>query len=401
MSTEEEKKETNNDSNKIDYSNLDINELKNKNNFVKDLLLKIEILKKGVVDERLKTGAFKSKIEKLEEELNTKNNEIKKLTQEKLSLETKKIEEINTNNNSIDIQTENALSIAKEDIRKLNEQIIKLKLEQETATNKMNKTLDETEDLKKEYQTQIKLLSEANSSQLKEIKNLTSEKKKLEQDLEEAIKKLNEPKPFTPPPEMVRERESLLREREQLLRQKDLLISEKNHFEALLKDYKKAKEEAILQMEACLKKNGELVIENQNYKDTIHTNEVNASKMAQKLAEYKSNLLIMNLRNQVFHVKRVGLINHNELDIIFTKDNHGFYVMKIDEKNNSDVINILDVESVNQPDKKKNKIDISYMSKSKKYNISVLVNEYVIDLFIETYKNFYAEGMKVQNLING
>ena len=380
MSTEEEKKETNNDSNKIDYSNLDINELKNKNNFVKDLLLKIEILKKGVVDERLKTGAFKSKIEKLEEELNTKNNEIKKLTQEKLSLETKKIEEINTNNNSIDIQTENALSIAKEDIRKLNEQIIKLKLEQETATNKMNKTLDETEDLKKEYQTQIKLLSEANSSQLK---------------------KLNEPKPFTPPPEMVRERESLLREREQLLRQKDLLISEKNHFEALLKDYKKAKEEAILQMEACLKKNGELVIENQNYKDTIHTNEVNASKMAQKLAEYKSNLLIMNLRNQVFHVKRVGLINHNELDIIFTKDNHGFYVMKIDEKNNSDVINILDVESVNQPDKKKNKIDISYMSKSKKYNISVLVNEYAIDLFIETYKNFYAEGMKVQNLING
>ena len=200
---------------------------------------------------------------------------------------------------------------------------------------------------------------------------------------------------------MVRERESLLREREQLLRQKDLLISEKNHFEALLKDYKKAKEEAILQMEACLKKNGELVIENQNYKDTIHTNEVNASKMAQKLAEYKSNLLIMNLRNQVFHVKRVGLINHNELDIIFTKDNHGFYVMKIDEKNNSDIINILDVESVNQSDKKKNKIDISYMSKSKKYNISVLVNEYAIDLFIETYKNFYAEGMKVQNLING
>ena len=106
--------------------------------------------------------------------MNTKNNERKKLTQEKLSLETKKIEEINTNNNSIDIQTENALSIAKEDIRKLNEQIIKLKLEQETATNKMNKTLDETEDLKKEYQTQIKLLSEANSSQLKELSLPTS-----------------------------------------------------------------------------------------------------------------------------------------------------------------------------------------------------------------------------------
>ena len=399
MSTEEEQKEINNENNQIDYANLDKNELIKNNAFVKDLLVKVDILKKGVVDERKKTTILATKIKQLEEEINSKNNEIKKLNQEKINLETKTNEE-NNNNIITDKQTENALSIAKEDIRKLNEQIINLKLEQETATNKMNKTLDETEDLKKEYQTQIKLLSEANSNQLKDIKNLKSEKAKLEQDLEEANKKLNTPQTPTPPPEMIRERELLLREREQLLRQKDQLISEKEHFEALLKDYKKSKEEAIVQMEACLKKNGEMAIEIQNLKDTLQTKEVNASKMAQKLAEYKSNLLIMNLRSYAFHAKRVGLINHNELDIIFTKDNHGNYVMIIEEKNVSDSINILDVESVNQPDKKKNKVDISYMFKSKKYNISVLISEYVIDLFIETYKNFYAEGMKVQNLIN-
>ena len=52
-----------------------------------------------------------------------------------------------------------ALTAEKEEIRKLNEQIINLKLEQENTDNRMKKTLEETEDLKKEYQTQIKLLS--------------------------------------------------------------------------------------------------------------------------------------------------------------------------------------------------------------------------------------------------
>ena len=121
--------------------------------------------------------------------------------------------------------------------------------------------------------------------------------------------------------------------------------------------------------------------------------------MAQKLAEYKNIIISMNLRNQVFHVKKLGILSHNEIDIIFGKGQGGNYVMRIDEKNNSEMINILDVESLNQNDKKKNKVDIIYMYKSKKYNISVLVNELIVDQFIEAYKNFYSESMKLQNKI--
>ena len=62
-----------------------------------------------------------------------------------------------------------------------------------------------------------------------------------------------------------------------------------------------------------------------------------------------------------------------KLILFFYKNEDGVYVMRIGEKNNSDSINILDVESVNQSNKNKNKVDISYMYKSKKYNISVLV----------------------------
>ena len=39
------------------------------------------------------------------------------------------------------------------------------------------------------------------------------------------------------------------------------------------------------------------------------------------------------------------------------------------------------------------------MYKSKKYNISVLVNELVVDQFVDAYKNFYSESMKLQNKI--
>ena len=388
MSTENEENNIKQNNN-IDYANLDKNELVKQNAFVKDLVVKLDVLKKGVVDERKKTALLISKIKQLEEELNNKNNEIKKLSQEKLNPE----EQTSSNNNNDtskkveDKKSEMALILAKEEIRKLNEQIINLQLEQENRNNKMKKTNEETEDLKKEYQVQIKLLSEANDSIIKELKNLKNENKTLEKKLDEEKKRAENIINSVPIQELMRDKEILIRE-------KDKLLLEKEHFEALIADYKKSKDEAMGQLDACLKKNGELVLENQTYKDSIYTHEVNSGKMAQKLAEYKNIILNMSLRNQVFHVKKVGLISQNEMDIIFGKDKNGNYVMRIDEKNNSEMIDILDVESVNQNEKKKNRIDISYMYKSKKYHISVLVNELIVDQFLDAYKNYYSESIK-------
>ena len=390
MSTENEENNIKQNNN-IDYANLDKNELVKQNAFVKDLVVKLDVLKKGVVDERKKTALLISKIKQLEEELNNKNNEIKKLSQEKLNPE----EQTSLNNNNDtpkkveDKKSEMALILAKEEIRKLNEQIINLQLEQENRNNKMKKTNEETEDLKKEYQVQIKLLSEANDSIIKELKNLKNENKTLEKKLDEEKKRAENIINSVPIQELMRDKEILIRE-------KDKLLLEKEHFEALIADYKKSKDEAMGQLDACLKKNGELVLENQTYKDSIYTHEVNSGKMAQKLAEYKNIILNMSLRNQVFHVKKVGLISQNEMDIIFGKDKNGNYVMRIDEKNNSEMIDILDVESVNQNEKKKNRIDISYMYKSKKHHISVLVNELIVDQFLDAYKNYYSESIKRQ-----
>ena len=398
MSTEEEQNPSNNSNEEktlIDYSKLDKNELIKKNPFVMDLLVKFDVLKKGIVEERKKTSILVSKIKQLEEELNTKTNEIKKLEDNKNEENIKKISETNARIAN-DKKSELALASAKEEIRKLNEQLINLKLDQENTNNKMKKTIDETEDLKKEYQMQIKLLSQTNDSLLKENKSLKSEKSELEKEIGKLQTEIRT-KALTPPPEMVREREILIRE-------KDRLIGEKEHFEALLKDYKKSNEEALLQLKENQKaktelqeKNNKFKEENDKLKESKTSLETNATKMALKLTEYKNMVLDMNLRNQVFHVKKAGLISHNEIDIIFYKTKEGDYIMRIDEKNNSDLINILDVEFVKQSQKNKNKVDISYMYKSKKYNLSVIVNELVVQQFVDAYKNFYSESMKSQN----
>ena len=403
MSTEnkeknEEKKEENkiNENNNIDYANLDKNMLIKQNPFVKDLLVKLDVLKKGIVDERKKTSLLSLKIKNFEDEIKNKNKEISKLILEKSTL----IEQ-NTRDDIANItgtfekvenkNAEEALIIAKEEIRKLNEQIVNLKLEQETKNTKMKKTNEDIEDLKKEYQVQIKLLSEANDSIIKELKTLKSENKTLQKELEEEKKK-NQNANDVMETESVKD---LILQKEILIREKDKLILEKEHFEALLNDYKKSKDEAMAQLDACLKKNGELVLENSTYRDSIYTHEEDQGKMAQKLAEYKNMILNMSLRNQVFHVKKIGLITQNEIDIIFGRDKNGNYVMRIDEKNNSEMVDILDVESVVQNEKKeKNRVDISYMYNSKKYNISVLVHELIVDQFLDAYKNYYSESIK-------
>ena len=128
MSTEnEEKKEENKiNENNIDYVNLDKNILIKQNPFVKDLLFKLDVLKKGIVEEKKKTSALSSKIKNFEEEIKNKNKEIGKLILEKSTL----IEQ-NTHDDIANItgtfekaenkNAEKALIIAKEEIRKLNE----------------------------------------------------------------------------------------------------------------------------------------------------------------------------------------------------------------------------------------------------------------------------------------
>ena len=381
--------------------------------YVKELLVKLDVLKNGIINERKKNKENESQIKQLESELNSKSSQIKDLTEAKsdlekqLEIEKKKLakkeegflrmasllnsssqnsgkfcvnpskslengEEIDESEKKIEKKkSEKELPlITNEEMLKLKEEITRLKFENETIILKLNKSLEEYENKKLEFKSLIKEQKDKIKSLEEEIIKKDKEKLDLEEKLKLNLSKYQE------------------------------FSKEREHYDILIKDYKKSRDEAIHQMNACLEKCGKLTEENQEYKDNIALHQSDAVKMAEKLAEYKNMLIKINLRNQMFHVIKVGLLSNIDIDIYFGQDKDGNYVMRIDEKDNVELINILDVDYIKQVDKNnKNKVQISYMSKSKRIRTNVIVDDYVIEQFIEAYRNFYSESVKVQNKI--
>lgn len=368
--------------------------------FVKDLLVKIDVLKNGILKERKKNEELTSKLKKFEveltskimqskEELVSKTSQIKTLIQEKMELE-KALKQaqkrgvgfldIFTNNNdknkihnedetinSDPNSVESISSMANQEIRKLHETISQLKFENETYLEKMNSTLEQAENKKLEFKNEIKTYTDKIKFLEDEIKMLQEEK----EELQDRIKLTSSISSQT--------------------------LRETEHFKTLLHDYKKGKDDAVSQLNSWVEKCNKLKEENESYKKEIARHEVDSVKMAQKLSELKSLYIKVNLRNQMYHVKKSGLLSSAEIDIIFGKGDEGNYVMRIDSKEGTQIVNIQDVESVNRVNSSKNKVDIKYMHNGKKYSITIIVPDVVVDQFVETYKIFYFESMKNQN----
>ena len=190
--------------------------------------------------------------------------------------------------------------------------------------------MEENENKKLEFKSQLNKQKYKINYLEAELKNKDKEKTDLEEKLKQNLSKYQE------------------------------FSKEREHYDILIKEYKKGRDEAIHQMNACLEKCGKLTEENQEYKDSIALHQSDATKMAEKLAEYKSMLMKVNLRNQMFHVIKIGLISNIDIDIYFGQDKDGNYVMRIDEKDSVELINILDVDYIKQVDKaNKNKVQIS------------------------------------------
>ena len=84
------------------------------------------------------------------------------------------------------------------------------------------------------------------------------------------------------------------------------------------------------------------------------------------------------------------------MDITFGQDKDNNYVMRIDDDSRRvELINMLDVDYFKQV--AKDKVEISYMYESKKKTITVIVEEIIIDQFMDAYKNFFAEAIKLNN----
>ena len=408
MSSGEDENLKNNNSICANNNNNNVDNELLQNPFVKDLLVKVDVLKNGIIKERKINAELNAKLKKfeaeltgkiikLEEEVVSKTSQIKILIQEKIDLEKKLKQQpkkssgffdvfnININPSERKIQNNNdpiqngyidpnsveAVSyMANAEIRKLHEEISQLKFENQTYLQKMNDTMEQSENAKLELKNEIKAYNDKIKCMEEEMKMLQEEKN----ELQDRIKLTATISSQT--------------------------LKETEHFKSLLADYRKGKEEAVNQLNEWVEKCKKLSMENEKFKNENERLEKDSLKMAQKLSELKNYYIKINLRNQMFHVKKVGLISYSEIDIIFGRGEDGNYVMRIDSNNEMEIINIQDVEYIKRVEKTRNKVEISYMLNGKKYEIVVLVPELVVDQFVEAYKNFYFESMKNENQIN-
>jgi len=402
--TESNSPEKNNiqNNNQGGYENLDIKELQ-KIPFIKELLVKLDVLKNGIIKERKDKKILEDQIKQLEGELSSKTELLKNISVEKmeiekkLALEKKQLEkkeegflkmasilnssgknagkfginqnkEDETNKKEEEDSEKQLVSLmTNEEVMKLNEEITQLKFENETILKKLNMSLEESENRKLEFRAMNKALTDKVKALGEEIEKLKKEKSELEKTVN-----LNSSVHVQ-------------------------TVREKQHFDALLNEYKKNKEEAIRQLDACLDKCSKLAEENQNYKDTMKIRQEEAAKIAEELAKYKNMMDKVNLRNQMYHVTKLGKVSNVEIDIYFGEGKDGNYIMRIDDKKLAEFVNIQDVLYIKKIDSNSNKVQLSYMLKSKKYVMNVLVDDFVVEEFIDAYKNFYHESVKMQN----
>ena len=342
------------------------------NSYVKDLIMKMNILSNGLVNERKKSALLQKKNEELQKQYEIKENECLELNKKIKDLESYKKKFLQNNENTKNDEINNNDKINNEIIiQKFADEISSLKLENEDLKKKLNNSMSNLDDKIKQYSKIIEIQTEKITK--KENENM---------ELKKTVFELNEK--MTNSSNITKE-------------EIENLKNEKTRFEILFKQNENEKQEIKEKYEESLNTITKLEEEKKNNLEKIHQQEVNGIKLAQKLSEYKNLLIELNTKIQIFHVQRINTFTKSDMDITFGQDKNNNFVMKLDDGNSASLVNIEDIESVKQLDK--NKLEIYYMYNSKKYKINIIIDELIIDQFITAYNDFYLRSVKEKNNI--
>ena len=145
------------------------------------LLVKLEVLKKALKEERKRKNELEEEIIKLKEDVVIKQEKLDKIKKELLKLREKNeknqlsfIANIIDNNNEADEpQKENEDEEEKELLRKqiedLNEKIASFEKEQEIINNKLTESIQANNDIKLKHEEKVNQLNKEHEDKLKEI----------------------------------------------------------------------------------------------------------------------------------------------------------------------------------------------------------------------------------------
>ena len=307
----------------------------------KDLLIKLQILTNGLIEERKKSQSYLDRIKELEKILQTKDNEIVLLSKAKFDLQadltferSKRDPKQGGKKFTKEMQIEQYEEI-------INEQGYKLR----TINNQLTNERESFEQQKTDFQTIIKTQSskmEQMKLELETERKENNELRKKQNDIDEMLKKYEEEK-----------------------------IQYKGQFERYQLDKIEVQKKNIELQETIdkLRKEG---VEKENQINELVKNSEN---LANRLNDLKSAIVNKQLTKKTFTVEQKGK-SKKIIEIIFQKkkdsdSDKDEYEMVIINKQKNEVIehiNLLDISGFLINEKDKNRVDISY-TVSKKFII--------------------------------
>ena len=299
----------------------------------KDLLIKLQILTNGLIEERKKSQSYLDRIKELEKILQTKDNEIVLLSKAKFDLQadltferSKRDPKQGGKKFTKEMQIEQYEEI-------INEQGYKLR----TINNQLTNERESFEQQKTDFQTIIKTQSskmEQMKLELETERKENNELRKKQNDIDEMLKKYEEEK-----------------------------IQYKGQFERYQLDKIEVQKKNIELQETIdkLRKEG---VEKENQINELVKNSEN---LANRLNDLKSAIVNKQLTKKTFTVEQMGK-GKKIIEIIFQKkkdsdSNKDEYEMVIINKQKNEVIehiNLLDISGFLINEKDKNRVDISY-----------------------------------------
>ena len=299
----------------------------------KDLLIKLQILTNGLIEERKKSQSYLDRIKELEKILQTKDNEIVLLSKAKFDLQadltferSKRDPKQGGKKFTKEMQIEQYEEI-------INEQGYKLR----TINNQLTNERESFEQQKTDFQTIIKTQSskmEQMKLELETERKENNELRKKQNDIDEMLKKYEEEK-----------------------------IQYKGQFERYQLDKIEVQKKNIELQETIdkLRKEG---VEKENQINELVKNSEN---LANRLNDLKSAIVNKQLTKKTFTVEQMGK-GKKIIEIIFQKkkdsdSDKDEYEMVIINKQKNEVkehINLLDISGFLINEKDKNRVDISY-----------------------------------------
>ena len=335
------------------------NELDQKN---RDLLIKLQILSNGLVEERKKSASYLQKIKELEQTLQQKENELVDLNKEKFDLKSalaieksKRAIKKEESGGFFSRRRGNTVNLGK--ISEYEETINQLKFEIKDLTSRLMDEKENFDQQKIEFQTII-----------------TIQNQKM-RELNDKIIKINE------------ENNQLLKKQENVNLMLVKFDMEKKSYDDKFHAYE---DEKI----ALVKQNMDYKVEIENLKNDnakkeneIKTNKKLLDELAIKLNSMKMELLNRQLSPKTFKVERIkeGVMSSKKLMTIkfyknSVKNTYEIMFIQGDEKES---VNLLDVYDFLINDKIPNRVDVSYNINEKSKTISFLVHELLIDYLFE------------------